>query len=83
MGPESLARVKRAERDMADLQRLIRFVERWRMAHFQSPEMSAGTRPRLSDADALLRKMRTGLVAAASQASDAMLGGQSRPAFQY
>ena len=45
--------------EMADFQQLIRYVERWRMAHFQRPD------PRLSDADDLLRKLRRGMVTAA------------------
>ncbi|HEU5318697.1 MAG TPA: hypothetical protein VFX49_21465 [Chloroflexota bacterium] len=83
------AKATRAESDAADLQRLIRYVERWRMAHFQSPDRSsvgatvriAGDR-RISDADVLLQKLRAGLSIAASEANGAMrAGGQAQPMF--
>jgi hypothetical protein len=49
-------------RDMADLQQLIRYVERWRLAHFQRTDV------RVRDADDLLRKLRRGLAMAAEGA---------------
>ena len=61
------------QRDMADLQQLIRFVERWRMAHFQRPDS------RLRDADELLRKLRRGMVMAAEGAMGQ--AGQAGPAW--
>ena len=94
-------KIERAQRDMDDLQRLIRYVERWRMAHFQRPdEVRAGMGEdmagdptairgparrrsadrRLSDADEVLQKLRSGLQTAAGEA---MAGPQSRrPAYQ-
>jgi hypothetical protein len=59
-------RTTRNVRDMADLQRLIRYVERWRMAHFQRPDA------RVRDADDVLRKLRRGLAMAAEGAQGAM-----------
>jgi hypothetical protein len=60
MGARPAGAPRRNVRDMADLQQLIRYVERWRMAHFQRPDDS-----RLRDADELLRKLRRGLAMAA------------------
>ena len=51
--------------EMADFQQLIRFVERWRMAHFQRPD------ERLRDADDLLRKLRRGMASVARAADPA------------
>ena len=64
---------RRNVRDMADLQQLIRYVERWRMAHFQRPDA------RVRDADDVLRKLRRGLAMAAQGAQNGM--GQSGPAW--
>lgn len=61
-----------AELERAELQRLIRYVERWRLAHFQQPDTSESRAPfghaasvpadrRLVDADALLSKLRRNL----------------------
>jgi hypothetical protein len=52
-----------AQNDAADLQRLIRYVERWRMANFQRSDASPAddVDARLLDADALLRKLHKGL----------------------
>ena len=88
------AKAQRAQRDAADLQRLIRYVERWRMAHFQTPDRQtldrsgppriAGDR-RASDADVLLQKLRAGLTVAASEASSALRAGADsrQSAFLY
>ena len=43
--------------ELADFQQLIRYIERWRMAHFQRPDS------RLRDADELLKKLRRGMAA--------------------
>lgn len=45
------ARERATRADAAELQRLIRYVERWRLAHFQRPDgadmtLRAGSRPR-------------------------------------
>ena len=45
--------------EVADFQQLIRYIERWRMAHFQRPD------ERLSDADELLKKLRRGMATVA------------------
>ena len=45
--------------ELADFQQLIRYIERWRMAHFQRPD------ERLSDADELLQKLRRGMATVA------------------
>ena len=45
--------------ELADFQQLIRYIERWRMAHFQRPD------ERLSDADDLLHKLRRGMATVA------------------
>jgi hypothetical protein len=66
--------------DAADLQKLIRFVERWRMAHFQRADASP-TDARLVDADALLRKLHTGLQLAVEGHAD--MGGSRRNVFLY
>ncbi len=49
-----------ATQDAAELQQLIRYVERWRLAHFQR----CADR-RLRDADDLLKKLRRGFQLAA------------------
>ena len=68
------------QQDAADLQRLIRYVERWRMAHFQRLE----NRQRLADADALLHKMRAGLrLAVEGGAAMANLGGRPQSLLVY
>ena len=64
---------RRNVRDVADLQRLIRYVERWRLAHFQRPDA------RVRDADDVLRKLRRGLAMAAEGVQNGM--GQSGPAW--
>ena len=51
-----------AQPEVADFQQLIRYIERWRMAHFQRPDS------RLSDADELLNKLRRGLATVAQPA---------------
>ena len=57
----------------ADFQQLIRYVERWRMAHFQRPDA------RVRDADDLLRKLRRGMAAVAEGSMNAM--GHTGPAW--
>ncbi len=68
------------QQDAVDLQRLIRYVERWRMAHFQRAESGL----RMADADALLRKMRSGLkVAIDGGAAMASLSGQPQSRYAF
>ena len=68
------------QQDAADLQRLIRYVERWRMAHFQRTENG----PRVADADALLRKMRSGLqLAVEGGAAMAALNGRQQSLYAF
>ena len=68
------------QQDAADLQRLIRYVERWRMAHFQRTESGL----RMADADVLLRKMRSGLqLAIDGGAAMAALDGQPQSRFAF
>jgi hypothetical protein len=55
-----------AQRDLADLQRLICYVEGWQLAQFQPPPTEADRR-RQADAAALLRKLRGGLALASGQ----------------
>lgn len=54
------------EDEVADLQRLISYVEHWLVAHTQVSDAPSGDR-RLGDADALLRKLHNGLQLATSQ----------------
>ena len=48
--------------EISDFQQLIRYVERWRMAHFQRPD------GRLRDADEILSKLRRGMASVAQPA---------------
>jgi hypothetical protein len=66
--------------DAADLQRLIRYVERWRLARFQRADGS-GIDGQMADADALLRKLRAGLQLA-SQAPQHVTGNNG-PVYLY
>ena len=83
------AKAERAQSDADDLQRLIRYVERWRMAHFQTPDKGSSARMsgdrRIGDADEVLQKLRTGLSVAAAEASSALRAGGrgSQHAFLY
>ena len=61
--------------ELADFQQLIRFVERWRLAHFQRPD----ARTQLRDADELLKKLRRGMATVAQGGMDVL--GQSGPAW--
>ena len=62
---------------MADLQRLIRYVERWRLSQFQRADAQS-TDSRLSDSDALLRKLHSGLHLAATQGAGFRPAGDGR-----
>ena len=53
--------------DPNEFQQLIRYVERWRMAHFQRPDA------RIRDADELLRKLRRGMAMVAQSGTDALM----------
>ena len=59
--------------DPNEFQQLIRYVERWRMAHFQRADA------RVRDADELLKKLRRGLATVANGGVDSLM--QSGPAW--
>jgi hypothetical protein len=63
--------------DVADLRRLIRYVERWRLSHFQRPE-AVSADSRVPDADALLRKLHNGLQLAATRGPGFRPAGDGR-----
>ena len=53
--------------DPNEFQQLIRYVERWRMAHFQRGD------GRVRDADELLKKLRRGMATVAEPGTDALM----------
>jgi hypothetical protein len=59
--------------ELNEFQQLIRYVERWRMAHFQRPDA------RVRDADELLKKLRRGMATVAEDGLDPRM--QSGPAW--
>ena len=59
--------------DPQEFQQLIRYVERWRMAHFQRADS------RVRDADELLKKLRRGMATVADAGTDVLM--QSGPAW--
>ena len=53
--------------DLNEFQQLIRYVERWRMAHFQRSDS------RVRDADELLKKLRRGMATVATGGMDSLM----------